>query len=61
MVATFFQPCECSCFLCLSTKLLRDFSILDQKISSAFEDMGVGPFSRAMTMTRDGFIYFSDI
>ena len=48
-------------FSLFSTKLLTDFSILDQKISSAFEDMGVGPFSGAMTMTRDGFIYLGDI
>ena len=62
MVVTFFPPSEGSRLLCLSTQSLRDFSISDQNLSSAFEDLDVvGPFSAGMTMTRDGSVYFSYI
>jgi hypothetical protein len=57
----YFQPSGGPHLLRLPTKLLKDFSVSDQQLSTAVEDMGPGPFNAGMTMTRDGSIYFSDI
>jgi len=57
----YFQPSGGPRLFRLSTLLLRDFSLSDQKFLSAVEDMVVGPFNAGMTMTRDGSIYLSYI
>ena len=57
----YFQPSGGPRLLRLPTRLLKDFSVSDQQLSAAVEDMGPGPFNAGMTMTRDGSIYFSDI